>query len=107
MLLTKYLFDGHEKWLTSLLSLAQEKHIDNFIVEHGTLNRIISGGASGVDLFAQKYANVKGIEFIVYNANWNKYGKNASPMRKKVINYLHFHPTTQWVLMILFVSVLD
>ena len=46
---------------------------------------IISGGARGVDLFAQHYAEVNEIPFIVHEAKWGKYGKSAGYIRNKLI----------------------
>ncbi|MGD9560883.1 MAG: DUF2493 domain-containing protein [Pyrinomonadaceae bacterium] len=43
--------------------------------------QIISGGARGVDRLASEYAAAKGIEFIEYLADWDKYGKRADFVR--------------------------
>lgn len=47
--------------------------------------QIISGGARGVDRLASEYAVAKGIEFIEYLADWDKYGKRAGYMRNYVM----------------------
>lgn len=47
--------------------------------------QIISGGARGVDRLAGEYAAEKGIEFIEYLADWDKYGKRAGFMRNYVM----------------------
>lgn len=36
---------------------------------------IISGGATGVDSLAERYAKENGIDCKVFEAKWNKYGK--------------------------------
>ena len=43
---------------------------------------IISGGASGVDTLAKKYANQNNIDFIEYPANWKKYGTPYAAYRR-------------------------
>lgn len=47
--------------------------------------QIISGGARGVDRLAAGYAAAKGIEFVEYPAEWDKYGKRAGFLRNYVM----------------------
>ena len=42
---------------------------------------IVSGGALGVDTFAEIAAQKRGLEVEVYRADWAKYGKRAGMMR--------------------------
>lgn len=42
---------------------------------------IISGGARGVDTFAEQYAKFNGHSFVVFNADWNGLGKSAGFVR--------------------------
>jgi hypothetical protein len=42
-----------------------------------TFDKIISGGARGADKLAEKYAKENKIKFILFEANWESYGKNA------------------------------
>jgi hypothetical protein len=46
---------------------------------------IISGGAKGVDSLAEKYAARNFIPFLLFPANWEKYGKRAGFMRNQQI----------------------
>lgn len=46
---------------------------------------VISGGAPGVDQFAQFYAEERGLGVLVYPALWSQYGKRAGPLRNKMI----------------------
>ena len=47
---------------------------------------IISGGASGTDTLAKQYADAYGISFIVYPAEWGKYGSpQAAYIRNQLI----------------------
>ncbi len=46
---------------------------------------IISGGARGVDLLAEKYADEKNITKVIYPANWDEHGKSAGFIRNKLI----------------------
>lgn len=49
------------------------------------ITHIISGGASGVDKLAEKYAKDNNINIIIHYPDWKKYGKNAGPLRNKLI----------------------
>lgn len=49
------------------------------------LTHIISGGASGVDTLAERYARTHTIPITIYPANWDKYGARAGPIRNKKI----------------------
>jgi len=49
------------------------------------INTIISGGANGVDTLAKKFAKEFDIQFLVFEAEWDKYGKSAGPKRNTLI----------------------
>ncbi len=53
--------------------------IDNEI----NITELVSGGASGVDSMAERYANENGISVKVFQADWKKYGRGAGPLRNK------------------------
>lgn len=46
---------------------------------------IITGDASGVDEMARKFAKENNLELGVFNAEWQKYGKSAGPIRNTEI----------------------
>lgn len=46
---------------------------------------IVSGGAKGPDSWAAAYAEEQGRELVVYEAEWDKYGKGAGHRRNKLI----------------------
>lgn len=46
---------------------------------------IISGGAKGVDRYAEEYGFKNNIQRTIYPANWNKYGKRAGALRNQEI----------------------
>jgi len=46
---------------------------------------VVSGGASGVDSLAERWADEKGYKTIIYKADWKKYGRAAGPMRNTKI----------------------
>lgn len=49
---------------------------------------IVSGGCTGVDKLAEKYAHEKRIPVTIFHANWNKFGRRAGPIRnKKLVEY--------------------
>ena len=55
------------------------------VVEKEDITHVISGGASGVDKLAEKWAKDNNIQLIVFTANWKKYGKGAGPLRNTQI----------------------
>ena len=59
--------------------------VDNYISEIGDVDMIISGGCSGVDSMAEKYADEHHIAIKIFPANWTKYGKRAGPIRNTEI----------------------
>lgn len=46
---------------------------------------IISGGAVGVDTYAQEFAKKKGLKLIIFYPNYEKYGKAAPLKRNELI----------------------
>lgn len=44
---------------------------------------IMTGGASGADTIAHEVAKKLGLETIVVEAEWNKYGRAAGPLRNR------------------------
>lgn len=46
---------------------------------------IVSGGARGVDSFAESFCKKYGLDCIIYKADWDKYGKKAGFIRNKII----------------------
>lgn len=46
-----------------------------------TTNVIVSGGADGIDTFAEMYAEEEDLPLVVYEAEWDKYLKAAGPKR--------------------------
>lgn len=57
-----------------------EKLIHNNAID---ISEIVSGGASGVDEMAERYADEKMIPIKVFYADWKKYGRGAGPVRNK------------------------
>lgn len=52
-------------------------------VESGEQITIISGGASGADALGEKYAKERGYSLRLFPAQWEKYGRQAGPMRNR------------------------
>ena len=60
---------------------------------------IVSGGASGVDAMAERYAKENSLPFELFEADWKRYGKSAGPKRNEqmvqvadyVIAFWDFH----------------
>lgn len=47
------------------------------------IEEIVTGGAAGVDTIAAMYASARGHPLRIFQANWNKHGKAAGPIRNK------------------------
>lgn len=45
------------------------------------LDKIVSGGARGVDSFAEEYAKIHKIRTCIFKPDWEKYGKSAGFIR--------------------------
>ena len=69
-----------------------KEKINDWIQEHGPIETIISGGATGIDSLAEKYADEYQIKKIIYSVSkedWYKLGNAAGPLRNtKIINEL-------------------
>ena len=68
-------FSDYDLFKVKLEQLIQDNAIE--------VTEIVSGGASGVDAMAERYANEKGISVKVFKADWKKYGRGAGPVRNK------------------------
>lgn len=49
------------------------------------VTEIVSGGARGVDSFAERYASEHDIPTVIFKPDWAKYGKRAGFIRNKDI----------------------
>ena len=76
------------------LAIVGCRHFDNYelfckcIESLGVLDKIeyiVSGGATGADSLAERYAREHAIPFKVYPANWAKFGRSAGYRRNKQI----------------------
>ena len=56
-----------------------------FVHIFGKPTKIISGGAKGIDSFAEDFAHVYNIELQVFKPDWAKYGKKAGFIRNEDI----------------------
>lgn len=62
-----------------------EDIVNAYIARNGKPSLIISGGASGVDTLAERYAAQHSIPIVIFEAQWNVHGKKAGPMRNRQI----------------------
>ena len=53
--------------------------------ELSDIDAIISGGAKGADALAERFAQEYKLTLIVKDAEWEKYGRAAGPIRNKLI----------------------
>lgn len=62
-----------------------KKTLDAFIENKSSLTAIVSGGASGADTLAEKYANELEVDMIVYRPDYKKIGRLAALARNTQI----------------------
>ena len=55
------------------------------IYKNNKIGKIISGGASGADTMAERFAKENNIPTEIFLPDWNKYGKSAGFIRNKDI----------------------
>lgn len=59
-------------------------HIEAAVLESGfDISQVVSGGASGVDTMAVRWAKKNNKEYKVFPAKWAKHGRSAGPIRNK------------------------
>jgi len=46
---------------------------------------VVSGGARGVDLWAETAATARGLDTLIFHADWRRYGAAAGPLRNAEI----------------------
>lgn len=57
---------------------------DDMSIENSLIKfEIISGHANGADTLGEKFAIEMGYKLTLFQANWNKYGKSAGPIRNR------------------------
>lgn len=55
---------------------------------HVAVTEIVSGGATGVDALAKRYATEEKIKYVEFPADWATYGKAAGPLRnQQIVDY--------------------
>lgn len=53
---------------------------------------IVSGGASGTDAMAERYARERGYSLQIFPADWSRYGKRAGYVRNREMHsYISIH----------------
>jgi len=79
---------------SNFISLNTEKEIvfdiiDKFTPESSKIDSIVSGGAKGVDEYAEMYADLEAINFELFVADWDRHGKSAGYRRNlEMVEYL-------------------
>lgn len=53
------------------------------LYEESEFSRVVTGDAKGYDSLAKAWANVHGLKYQGYPADWKKYGKAAGPIRNR------------------------
>ena len=64
--------------------------LDHLLQNHNKV-AIVSGGASGADALAERYAKEKGYPTYIFPADWKQYGKAAGPIRNEEMHRFIAH----------------
>lgn len=67
-------FDDYDLFLTMVQNLLKD-----------SISEIISGGASGADSLAERFADYWGFSKTIFLPEWDKYGKRAGFVRNQLI----------------------
>ena len=74
------------------LAIVGSRSLDNYETVKNAVDslstevtEVVSGGAKGVDSFAERYASEHDIPTVIYKPEWAKYGKRAGYIRNKDI----------------------
>lgn len=59
--------------------------LDHIRAFRGTISQIRTGGARGADRLAEQWAESNGVRVEVYEADWERHGKRAGPMRNQAM----------------------
>lgn len=68
---------------------------DEFLSSH-SVDEIISGGATGADAMAERYAAEHNIKTTIFKADWGRFGKRAGPLRNREIVHAADHVLAFW-----------
>jgi len=60
-----------------------DKRALEYIFTKDQYSAIMTGGATGADACAERWAHAKGIPFFVFPADWDQYGNSAGPIRNR------------------------
>ena len=65
--------------------IGNKKHINflDAVFREYEINTVVTGGARGADEFGYQYARHNGVSVFVFNADWDKYGRGAGPIRNE------------------------
>ena len=70
-------FDNYEMLTSKIDEICANNNIE--------IGKIVSGGARGADRMGERFAKERGIETLIFPAEWNKYGKRAGFIRNETI----------------------
>lgn len=57
--------------------------VSNGLPYQWDLVKIVQGGASGADQLARRWANLRAVECVTYEADWDRHGRAAGPLRNQ------------------------
>jgi predicted Rossmann fold nucleotide-binding protein DprA/Smf involved in DNA uptake len=61
------------------------ERVESYVASLDTDCVVVSGGARGVDRWAEQAARGRGLDVVVFEADWQKLGAKAGPMRNQLI----------------------
>ncbi len=78
----RVLFSGTRKELNREQELTVKFYL-NLFAKDGSV--IVGDCPTGVDKIVAEWCSDNNVEYVVYKANWDKYGKAAGPLRNKAM----------------------
>lgn len=54
-------------------------------LDYGPIERIVNGGAAGVDQTSTYWSRIHGVRVDIYPAKWDEHGKKAGPIRNALM----------------------
>ncbi len=71
-------------------------HMDLMYPDGDGIRRVITGGATGVDRLAERWANSHGLDVVKYYPDWTQHGRAAGPLRNRAMARDADHVVAFW-----------
>lgn len=65
--------------------IVDKKLVENILSTYSDITTVVSGGARGIDTWAENWAVANGLDVVVFEPDWKKHGKAAGFIRNSEI----------------------